>query len=207
MHGIYRVWLSKRTGKRYRLPSEAEWEFAARSGGKNDMWAGTSDEKKLADYAVFGALESYAWSRKPNGLGLYDMSGNVSEWVEDCWHPNYNDAPSDGRAWKEENGGQCGQRVVRGGSWIDVPMFMVSSFRNRIPRRHPRLQVPRLSSRPGHRITAASSKCSKHSNLSSAIRAVQGAPPVARFNVQCSKFNDFRIFKRHSTKEPLHTDD
>ena len=130
----YAVWLSKRTGKRYRLPSEAEWEFAARSGGKNDMWAGTSDEKKLADYAVFGALESEpVGSRKPNGLGLYDMSGNVSEWVEDCWHPNYNDAPSDGRAWKEENGGQCGQRVVRGGSWIDVPMFMVSSFRNRIP--------------------------------------------------------------------------
>src|SRR5262250_484162 len=110
--------LSQRTGKPYRLPTEAEWEYAARSGGKDEKWAGTSDEKQLAEYAVFGRLDKEALlaallgenkdgcctervgSRKPNGLGLNDMSGNVWEWVEDCWHENYNGAPTDGRAWK-----------------------------------------------------------------------------------------------------------
>ena len=58
------------------------------------------------------------------------MSGNVWEWVEDCWHGNYNGAPTDGRAWKAENGGNCGQRVVRGGSWYDVPESLRSSNRD-----------------------------------------------------------------------------
>jgi formylglycine-generating enzyme required for sulfatase activity len=67
---------------------------------------------------------------KTNGLGLYDMSGNVWEWIEDCWHNDYNGAPSDGRAWREENGGDCGGRVLRGGSWSVGPGPLRSSNRN-----------------------------------------------------------------------------
>jgi len=87
----YVDWLSKQTGKRYRLPTEAEWEYAARSGGKHKTWAGTSDEKQLRDYAVYGSdkTEPVGNPRKPNDLGLYDMSGNVWEWMEDCWHTDY----------------------------------------------------------------------------------------------------------------------
>jgi formylglycine-generating enzyme required for sulfatase activity len=129
----FAIWLSKQTGKRYRLPNEAEWEYAARSGGKDEVWAATSDEKQLGEYAVFNQTKTEPANqrrRKPNGLGLYDMSGNVWEWVEDCWHRNYDGAPSDGRPWKEENGGDCGQRVVRGGSSFNTPVFLRASVRD-----------------------------------------------------------------------------
>ena len=66
------------------------------------------------------------------GSGLHDMSGNVWEWAEDCWHDNYSGAPSDGQAWKQENGGECGQRVIRGGSWSGYPVYLRSSFRARL---------------------------------------------------------------------------
>jgi len=131
----FAIWLSKQTGKRYRLPSEAEWEYAARSGGKDEVWAGTSDENQLGDYAVFLKNQTEPADergRKPNGLGLYDMTGNVWEWVEDCWHRNYDSAPSDERPWKEENGGECGQRVVRGGSWYNEPVNLRASARDRL---------------------------------------------------------------------------
>jgi formylglycine-generating enzyme required for sulfatase activity len=117
----YAKWLSKQTDKRYRLLSEAEWEYAARSGGKDEKWAGTSLEKELTEYAWFkpnseGKTRPVG-TRRPNGLGLYDMSGNVREWIEDCWHKDYNNAPADGRAWGRENGGNCDFRGLRGGSW------------------------------------------------------------------------------------------
>jgi formylglycine-generating enzyme required for sulfatase activity len=126
-------WLSDETGKKYRLPSEAEWEYAARSGGKVQIWAGTSDEKQLAEYAVFekSRTESTRGKRKANDLGLHDMSGNVWEWIEDCWHEDYTGAPKDGRAWDEGDRGQCGQRVLRGGSWINYPGNLRSSNRHR----------------------------------------------------------------------------
>jgi formylglycine-generating enzyme required for sulfatase activity len=138
----YTKWLCTRMGHRYRLPTEAEWEYAARSGGKDEIWAGTSDKKQLADYAIFDKqLGDYAvfdkkqtepvGSRKPNGLSLYDMSGNVFEWVEDCWHETYDDAPTDGSAWFEAGGGICGWRVLRGGSWNFDPGFLRSSYRFR----------------------------------------------------------------------------
>lgn len=118
----YATWLSQATGKRYRLPTESEWEYAARSGGKDEIWAGTSKEEELKNYAVNGAdrAEPVGEPRKPNDLGLYDMSGNVCEWVEDCWHGNYQKAPTDGSAWLEQNEGDCGLRVMRGGFWYSV---------------------------------------------------------------------------------------
>ncbi|NGZ08911.1 MAG: TIR domain-containing protein [Nitrospira sp. LK70] len=126
----YAKWLSQATGKHYRLPTESEWEYAARSGSKDETWAGTSDEKQLVDYAVYqqSGTESVG-SKKPNGLGLFDMSGNVYEWVEDCWHKNYQDAPTDGSAWLGTNGGDCGQRVLRGGAWYDRPGNLRASNR------------------------------------------------------------------------------
>jgi len=128
----YAKWLSQATGKRYRLPTESEWEYAARSSGKDEIWAGISDESQLQDYAVHNATRTeLVGSNKPNGLGLFDMSGNVWEWVEDCWHEDYKKgAPTDGSAWLETNGGNCGQRVFRGGSWGSLPGVLRASNRD-----------------------------------------------------------------------------
>lgn len=126
----YTKWLSSQTDKRYRLPTEAEWEYAARSGGKDEIWAGTSDENQLAEYAVFSKKQTEpVGSRNPNGIGLYNMSGNVWEWVEDCWQENYNGAPTDGSAWLEAGGGDNNQRVLRGGSWKNAPESVRASHR------------------------------------------------------------------------------
>jgi len=126
-------WLSSETGKPYHLPSEAEWEYAARSGGKDEIWAGTSRVRELSDYAWYDANSGgQTWpvgSKKPNGLGLYDMSGNVWEWVQDHWHDNYDGAPLDGSAWEDEVDNH-GQRVVRGGSFLYSPRLLCSSSRN-----------------------------------------------------------------------------
>jgi formylglycine-generating enzyme required for sulfatase activity len=128
----YAKWLSEQTGKRYRLPTEAEWEYAARSGGKDETWAGTSDFQELAQYAVFDKNQTEpVGSTKPNGLGLYDMSGNVWEWVEDGWHDNYADAPKDGSAWLEGTEDDVYRRVLRGGSWLTIPGTQPSSNRYR----------------------------------------------------------------------------
>lgn len=100
----YAKWLSTATGKRYRLPTESEGEYAAGSGGKHTEWAGTSDENQLKDYAVYGVNSKQVepvGSKKPNAFGLYDMSGNVWELVEDCF----------AKAGKE-----CGFHMLRGGS-------------------------------------------------------------------------------------------
>ena len=130
----YVAWLSKKTGKQYRLPTEAEWEYAARSGGKKQKWAGTSSEKELGDYARYrenSASKTYpVGEKKPNELGLYDMSGNVYEWVQDCWHATYDHAPNDGTAWLEEDGGACEVRVIRGGCWFDLPWKVRASSRD-----------------------------------------------------------------------------
>jgi formylglycine-generating enzyme required for sulfatase activity len=133
----YAAWLSKETGKRYRLPTEAEWEYAARSRGKKEVWAGTSDEKQLTEYGVYyvnsPSRTQPVGSKKPNGLGLYDLSGNVWEWVEDCWHENYQGASTDGSARRQPDGGDCGARVIRGGSWLNAPEDLRASARDRGP--------------------------------------------------------------------------
>ena len=130
----YARWLSQATGRHYRLPTESEWEYAARSRGRDEIWAGTSDERKLQDYAVYATDRTEPVGTKtPNGLGLYDMSGNVWEWVEDCWHGHYTGAPTDGSAWLEAGGGNCEGRVLRGGSWGSKPGPLRAS--NRVGRR------------------------------------------------------------------------
>jgi sulfatase modifying factor 1 len=117
--------LSARTKKPYRLPTEAEWEYAARSGGKDERWAGTSDEKKLPDYAWFYNNAKFqthpVGQKKPNALGLYDMTGNVWEWTSD-WYDTayYGKSPKDGPP-----GAATGQtRALRGGYWGDLPSFV-----------------------------------------------------------------------------------
>ena len=120
--------LSKKTGKRYRLPTEAEWEYAAR--------AGTSTEYSFRDNAI--GIDQYAWydgnarntnpvgEKLPNSFGLFDMHGNVWEWTEDCWNLNYVNAPNDGSAWVT---GDCSRRVLRGGSWGNITSNLRSAYR------------------------------------------------------------------------------
>lgn len=109
--------LNTLTGKKYRLPSEAEWEYACRAGSTG-KWCFGDDEAQLIHYA-WNKNNSDSKShpveqKRPNAFGLYDMHGNVWEWLQDCWHENYEGAPTDGSAWTTGDGGL---RVVRGGSW------------------------------------------------------------------------------------------
>ncbi|MCR9052106.1 MAG: SUMF1/EgtB/PvdO family nonheme iron enzyme [Phaeodactylibacter xiamenensis] len=117
----YADWLSQKTGQNYRLPTEAEWEYAARGGeaGAKDafLYSGSNDIDAVAwHYGNSNSRTHEVGQKQPNQLGLYDMSGNVWEWVQDCWHEDYKGAPEDGSAWLESNDGNCGRRVVRGGS-------------------------------------------------------------------------------------------
>ena len=129
----YAVWLSEQTGKRYRLPSEAEWEYAARAGTTTKYSWGDDIGTNRANCSGCGS----EWDGKQtapvgsfaaNPFGLYDMHGNVWEWVEDCWHDNYKGAPSDGSAWT--TGGNESRAVVRGGSWGDGPSGLRSALRS-----------------------------------------------------------------------------
>lgn len=120
----------KYPGKNYRLPSEAEWEYAARGGqqSKGYTYAGSNDIGEVAWYAENSGRKTHpVGSKKANELGIYDMSGNVWEWCQDAWHENYQGAPTDGSAWI--SGGEQWQRVLRGGSWGNVPNYCRAAFR------------------------------------------------------------------------------
>ncbi|MDE0077675.1 MAG: SUMF1/EgtB/PvdO family nonheme iron enzyme [Caldilineaceae bacterium] len=126
-------WLNGKTRGKFRLPSEAEWEYAARAGtttkyswgddiGSNRANCDNDNCGDSWDYtAPVGSFPANAW-------GLHDMHGNVYEWVQDCWNDNYEGAPTDGSAWTS---GDCGRRVVRGGSWNDSAWNLRSAYRNR----------------------------------------------------------------------------
>ncbi len=131
----YAAWLSEKTGERYRLPSESEWEYVSRGGTDTQYWWGDDIGAGNANCADCGSEwdgESTApvGSFSPNAFGVYDTSGNVWEWVEDCWHPSYVSAPEDGAAWLAEQGGNCSFRVLRSGSWLDSPSVLRSAGRN-----------------------------------------------------------------------------
>lgn len=112
----------KYPGKNYRLPSEAEWEYAARGGeqSKGYTYAGSNDVDEVAWYDKNSGGKTHpVGSKKANELGIYDMSGNVWEWCQDVWHDNYQATPTDGSAW--DRGGDDTYRVLRGGCWIGNP--------------------------------------------------------------------------------------
>ncbi|HEY7322173.1 MAG TPA: formylglycine-generating enzyme family protein [Candidatus Binatia bacterium] len=132
----YGKWLSAQTGKRYRLPSEAEWEYAARGGAETNFWWGNQMKSGMANCIGCGSpwdnkVTAPVGSFPPNPFGLYDTAGNLWEWVEDCDHDDYKGAPTDGSAWKKEDGGNCYLRVFRGGAWNYGAQGMRSSFRGR----------------------------------------------------------------------------
>jgi formylglycine-generating enzyme required for sulfatase activity/class 3 adenylate cyclase len=115
----YVVWLADRTRKAYRLPSEAEWEYAARGGTQTKYWWGDQMQSGNAGCKDCGGDAGAeqplkVGSLKPNPFGLYDMGGGIDQWVEDCWHRNYQGAPTDGSVW---SGGDCASHVIRSGSW------------------------------------------------------------------------------------------
>ena len=146
--------LSQKTGKNYRLPSEAEWEYACRAGTTTPFYFGETITPDLVNYDgsnPYGAAPKGLYRRKttdvgsfpPNAFGLYDMHGNVWEWCADPWHDNYQGAPQDGKVWDENNNDNLYQsydllvnikndersRLLRGGSWFNVPAYCRAAYR------------------------------------------------------------------------------
>ncbi len=120
----------------YRLPSEAEWEYAARAGTSTARWWGDAIGAGNAncngcgsrwDNSILAPVDAF----KPNPFGLYGMLGNDWDWTADCWHPSYVGAPTDGSAWmSKDHGGDCSKHVIRGGAWNNVPIFVRAAARN-----------------------------------------------------------------------------
>ena len=115
----YAAWLAETTRKPYRLPSEAEWEYAARGGTQTRYWWGDQFQPGMVNCKNCSDIPANdqpvkVGSLKPNPFGLFDMGGSVDQWVEDCWHKNYQGAPADGSAWIEN---ECSSHVIRSGSW------------------------------------------------------------------------------------------
>lgn len=118
--------LNAMTGKQYRLPSEAEWEYACHAGGQEE-YCGSNDVNSVAWYSrTSSGTTKPAMTKQSNAWGLFDMSGNLYEWVEDGWHRNFRGAPPDESAWK----GDEAYHVVRGGAFDDASRHVASSYRS-----------------------------------------------------------------------------
>lgn len=139
----YTQWLSEQTSKRYRLPTEAEWEYASRAVTTTPFWMGQCIHTDQANYdgnfnysscaantGVSLAQTQPVGSYAANSFVLYDTAGNVWEWMQDCMHEDYTGAPRDGSAWESASGVDCGLRVIRGGSWGSHPGELRSARRN-----------------------------------------------------------------------------
>ncbi len=128
----FAAWLAKTTGKPYRLPTEAEWEYAARGGTQTRYWWGDQLQPDIASCKNCTQVASNeppnkVGNFKPNPFGLYDMGGTVDQWVEDCFHKNYQGAPTDGTAWLEDG---CTAHVLRSGSWRNDARYVRPSNRD-----------------------------------------------------------------------------
>jgi formylglycine-generating enzyme required for sulfatase activity len=125
------AWLVQKTQKNYRLPSEAEWEYAARGGTETEYWWGDRLKVGMADCKGCGGTYTVRptnfRSFAANPFGLYDMGGGVDQWVEDCWHNGYQGAPNDGSPWVEAG---CGSHVIRSGSWENDPSYVRAASRD-----------------------------------------------------------------------------
>ena len=122
-------WLNRQTGQSFTLPSEAQWEYAARAGSRTKYSRGNNIDCAQADYndeecnsRGTSSVKSYT----ANKFGLYDMHGNVWEWTQDCWNNSYTGAPDNGEAWTQ---GECEWRVLRGGAWGSQPNYLRSAYR------------------------------------------------------------------------------
>lgn len=127
----YADWLAGQTGEPYRLPTDAEWEYAARAGTETRFWWGDEPGADRANCAGCGSLwdgerSAPVGSFPPNGLGLHDTAGNVFEWVADCWNDRFDEAPADGSPLDKPD---CGKRVIRGGAWSFPPKEIRSANR------------------------------------------------------------------------------
>jgi formylglycine-generating enzyme required for sulfatase activity len=137
----YATWLSQQSGQTYRLPSESEWEYAARAGTTTPFWWGTSITPTQANYngkyIYAGGGSKGEWRKatvpvgsfQTNPWGLFNVHGNVWEWCEDVWHDTYNGAPTDSSAWLQ-GGGDAGRRIARGGSWNNNPRKLRAANRH-----------------------------------------------------------------------------
>ena len=142
----YCAWLRNETGDSFRLPSEAEWEYACRAGAQSPFAMGIEITPADANflYNEQGARTGVG-RRTPvrqyaaNGFGVYDLHGNVCEWVEDSWHSSYAAAPADGSAWVTADGAD--RRVIRGGAWDYLPRLLRSAWRDSLPGNHRRDNV------------------------------------------------------------------
>jgi formylglycine-generating enzyme required for sulfatase activity len=128
----YCEWLSRATGQAYRLPSEAEWEYACRAGTTTRFACGDEITEQEANFGNNVGKTTEVGAYPANPWGLYDMHGNVWEWVEDVWHDSYSGAPADGSAWTDGEGKESSRaRVLRGGSWYCIAGNCRSAHRNR----------------------------------------------------------------------------